>query len=80
MSERAHGLEAIMVELRYIREDLKENTDLVRVQNGRLRTAEQDIAVLKDRSNDAKKAGGAAGAAGGFAGGFLAAFVSSLFK
>jgi hypothetical protein len=78
MSEREQGHDAIMVELRYIKDGMDELRELERERNGRLRTAENDIAVLKDR--EAKKAGGLAGSVGGFAGGFLASFLSSLWK
>lgn len=44
--------------------------------NGRTRENEEDIAVLKDRSADAKKSGGIAGTIGGFLGGVLSGMAS----
>ena len=80
MGEHEHWLEAILVDLRYIRDDVRDNNELVRETNGRLREAETEIAVLKDRSGEAKRAGGIAGTLGGFLGGFVATLAGSLFK
>lgn len=71
-------LKELLVHVEYI----KEGIDALRAgqteQNGRLRKAEQDIAVLKDRADDGKIAGRNWGAAGGFVGGFVASLVAKL--
>jgi hypothetical protein len=58
---------------RQVMQELTEIKDEARSTNGRVRIAEQKIAVLEERSPG--KQGGAWGALSGLLGGFLAGFV-----
>lgn len=74
--------DAILVHLQYLREGQdKANAHLER-QNGRLASAEARLAVLEDRSDEAKAVAQAAakkwGAIGGLVGGVLTAIATSL--
>lgn len=65
--------EQLLIHVEYIREGIDGVHARLDALNGRTRTNETDIAVLKDRSADARKAGGLWGAgAGAFVGGVLA--------
>lgn len=69
--------DAILVHLEYLRRGQDDTLAHLRSLNGRVNTAEGDIRVLKDRSDEAKHAGTKwGGAAGGFVGGLIAVLVS----
>lgn len=71
--------QSVLVHLEYIREAVDGVNERLDAQNGRLREAEQDIAVLKDRSDDAKTTGRNWGATAGAIGGLIGGFVAGLF-
>ena len=75
MSDPHPTLEQIFVHLEYLKDGVDGINSRLDAQNGRIRTTETEIAVLKDRSEGQRKTSGAWGAGGGFVGGLLAAFV-----
>ena len=72
-----HDDASISVHLSYIRKGIDDINDHLDRLNGRTRTNEIDIGILKDRQSDTRKTSGAFGAGGGFLGGILAGFVQS---
>ena len=67
----------ILIHLQYLREGVDGINERLDRQNGRIRLAEQDLAVLKDRASEHRKASGVWGAVGGLLGGTLAGFLQS---
>lgn len=47
----------VLVHLEYLRKSVDETNRLLALQNGRVRTLENDVAVLKDRAAEAKAFG-----------------------
>lgn len=70
----------IFVHLEYIRAGIDDLKAGQQAQNGRLREAEQTIAVLQDRAEDSRKSGRNWGAGAGTVGGFLGGLVAGLFR
>lgn len=70
----------ILIHLEYIKDRVDEINARLDQINGRTRTNETDIAVLKDRDSQAAKSGRNWGAGAGVLGGFLGGFLSSVFK
>lgn len=69
--------EEFLTHVEYIRKDIAGVQERMDVLNGRTRENEQDIAVLKDRANDGKRAGQVWGAGVGTA---VAAILSALWS
>lgn len=67
----------LLVHISYIKQGIDAINEKLEAQNGRVRTAETDIAILKDRQSDARKSGTTWGAGGGFVGGLVAGFLQS---
>lgn len=76
MADTPNSIEQIVIHLEYLRDGVDGINARLDAQNGRIRTAETDIAVLKDRQSEARKTGGTWGAGGGLLGGLLAGFLS----
>lgn len=71
-----HNDDGILVHLQYIRAAVDGVNGRLDALNGRTRTVENKVAVLEDRSDEAKAEGKKSGAVwGATAGGFLAAVV-----
>lgn len=66
--------EEILIHLQYLRDGVDGINKRLDTQNGRIRTLENDMAVVKDRQSEARQDGGKwGGIAGGFAGGLVSA-------
>lgn len=70
----------IFIHLEYIRAGVDELKAGQAAQNGRLREAETDIAILKDRADESRKSGRNWGAGAGTVGGFVGGLVAGLFR
>jgi hypothetical protein len=66
----------VLIHLQYIKQSVDGINERLDAQNGRLRTAEGEILVLKDRSDDAKRQGGIWGAIGGIIAGLASAWTA----
>ena len=71
--------EIVLVHLEYIRSKQDEIVLHLRALNGRVGDAEQDIAVLKDRADEARTSGRAWGLTAGGIGSAIAAGLAHLF-
>lgn len=78
---RDHSTDEILIHLQYLREGVDGINERLDAQNGRIRTLENDMAVVKDRQSEARQDGGKwGGIAGGFAGGMVSALVQYFQK
>lgn len=74
MTDMDHSNAEILVHLEYLRQGVDGINDRLDNQNGRIRTLENEMAVVKDRQTEARQDGGKwGGIAGGFAGGLVSA-------
>jgi hypothetical protein len=77
MTER--NTDAIFVHLEHIKEGIDGINRRLDEQNGRLRSAEQNVAVLQDRADDAKVAGRNWGLSAGSVGAAVGAALAYFF-